>query len=254
MDLDKCKTVAIIGDRDSGKTNLAVHLLRSYAGSRKIYTLGYPTLIDNFIPLANKLQLSLVQDGIIFIDELHKFFRLYDKNTSREFIEVVSLAAHNNCTLVFTTQLSQNLTKAMEAFLDGFCITRIQDLTTLKNGSRIKRVVENCADIRKTSWGLFLNKGEYLSNSNYDEVGEGGILQFPFQGIGKDWRRDIAHQNTQQNAHRNAGNLPTETPMEMPTNSQNSEIRLQQSLPDPDLKLQNKHFQGKNEQNYEEID
>jgi len=189
INLDKCKLVAVQGDISSGKTNLAVYLLRNYKGTRKIYTLGYPIQIDNFIPLANKMQLGMVQDGIIFIDELHKFFKMYDKNTSKEFIELVSLSAHSNNTIIFTTQLSQNLTKTMEAFVDGFCITRVKDLNSLKNGGKIKRVVENCADIRKTSWGLFLKPGEYLSSSDYDEVGEGGIYEFPFQGIGKDWRK-----------------------------------------------------------------
>jgi hypothetical protein len=188
MDLDKCKVIAIIGDVNSGKTNLAVHLLRTYPGKKNIYIYGYPQQLDNFIPLINKTQLSMVEDGIIFIDELQRFFRLYDKNTNREFIEFVSLSAHKNNCLIFTTQLSQNLTKAMEAFVDGFCITRVRDISTLKLGSKIKRVVDNCIDIRRTSWGLFLKDGEFLSNSDYDNIGDGGITTFPYQGIGKDWR------------------------------------------------------------------
>jgi hypothetical protein len=246
MDLDKCKVIAIIGDVDSGKTNLAVHLLRNYPGKRKIYTFGYPIQIDNYIPLANKVQLSMVQDGVVFVDELHKFFRMYDKNTSREFIELVSLSAHNNNTLIFTTQLSQNLTKPMEAFVDGFCVTRIQDLSTLKNGSRIKRVVENCGDIRKTSWGLFLDKGEYLSASNYDEIGEGGILRFPFQGIGKDWRK-IAHQNAQQVA-KSCEELPSVSENSPQGNAQ-TELRLQVRDVTAAESANNEHFTRENEQN-----
>jgi hypothetical protein len=198
MDLDKCRVVAVVGDVNSGKTNLAVHLLRSYSGKKNIYVLGYPKKLDNYIHLTNKNQLGEVEDGIIFIDELQRFFRLYDKNTSREFIEIVSLFAHKNNCLVFTTQLSQNLTKAMEAFVDGFCITRIKDLSTLKFGSRIKRVVENCADIRSSSWGLFLKEGEYLENSDYDRLGDGGIKTFSFQGIGKDWRNSNSNETKQE--------------------------------------------------------
>ena len=55
MDLDKTKMVGIIGDTDTGKTNVAVYLLRKYSGERKIYTLGYPKQIDDF-PQLNKKQ------------------------------------------------------------------------------------------------------------------------------------------------------------------------------------------------------
>lgn len=214
MDLDKCRVIEILGDIHSGKTNLGVHLLRDYKGNRKIYALGYPTKIDNFISLSSKLQLNLIENGIIFIDELPRFFRMYEKNSSREFIELVSLFAHKNNTLIFTAQLSQNITKAMEAFVDGFCVTRIQDLTTLKVGSRAKKVVEDCADIRKTSWGLYLEQGEYLCNCVSHQAGEGGVLKFPFQNVGKDWTKNhntaVAHGVAQEVTHEVAHELAHE--------------------------------------------
>lgn len=224
MDLDKCRVIAVQGDINSGKSNVAVHLLRSYKGTKKIYLLGYPKKIDDFIPLTNRNQLGEVEDGIIFIDELQRFFRLYDKNTSREFIELVSLFAHKNNCLVFTTPLSQNITKTMESFVDGFCITRIKDITTLKSGSRIKKVIDNCADIRKTPWGLFLKNGEYLSSSEYDSLGEGGIVTFPFQGIGKDWRSTITHEVTHEVTHEIS--LPTNSPTELQTTQHNTTQQL----------------------------
>ena len=277
MDLDKCKVIAVFGDVNSGKTNLALHLLRSYPGKRKIYTLGYPIQLDNYTALATIREMFQINDGIIFIDELHRFFKLYNKDTSRDFMELASLSAHNNNTIIFTTQLSQNITKPMEAFIDGFCITRIQDLSTLKLGSRTRKVVKDSVDIRKTNEGLFLNQGEYLSSSSYDEIGEGGVKKFPFQGIGKDWRiaeKAVAESSqelprvTERVADKVADRVAEpgdierdierekykESPKELPRVTE-KELRLQGvksvGVVESD---NNEHFQGKNNQNMQEFE
>lgn len=195
MELDNTKVIAIIGDTDSGKTNLAFHLLREYKGTRQIYLLGYPKQVDNFIVLSDFNDIFSLTDSIIFMDEIHRFIKLYDKKANQQLLELISLLGHNNNTLVMTTQLSQFLTKSVEAFIDGWFLTRIKDIKTLKNGSKPKRIVQNTVHHNCNQWSLALKPGEYLENCDTNPVGVNGVKTFPFQGIGKDWRHGVNADN-----------------------------------------------------------
>ena len=187
MDLDKTRVVAIMGDIDTGKTNLAVYIARQYKGKRKIWTLGYPKKIDDFPMLNSKNEIFKLRDSIIVVDELSKFFPTRERHTNQEFIEFSRISAHNNNTLIFTTQLTQDLTNRMEAFVDSFLITKMADLRYLKLGSKAKFTILDCADIRMNGHSLELAKGEYLEVCQANDIGENGVKTFSPQGIGKDW-------------------------------------------------------------------
>lgn len=191
INLDKSRIVAIIGDMNTGKTNLAVYLMRNYKGIRQIYTLGYPKKIDQFPALYRTQDIERVSDSIIFIDELSRFFPLKQRHSSKEFLDVSRLLAHRNNTIIFTTQLSQDLTMTMESFVDTFLITRISDLRFLKKGSKVKTLVLDCCDYHMTGKLLDLVPGQYLQFTNDSMPGEDGVKTFEFQNIHKDWNINI---------------------------------------------------------------
>lgn len=191
INFDRFKSVAILGDINSAKTNLAIYHLRDYRGKRKIYTLGYPRKLDNFTQLSSFRDVFKLTDSIIFIDELQKFIRVYDKKANYDLMDLISLFAHKNNTLVFTTCLSQFITQGIEAFIDCWMLTRISDLDNLKNGSKPKRIVQNTVDPKCNKWSLSLLNGEYLEFSELNEVGVNGIKFFPNQNIGKDWKERV---------------------------------------------------------------
>lgn len=189
-DLDKKRIMAVIGDINSGKTNLAIYLLRAYKGTRKIYTLGYPKQIDDFVSLNSHKEIDDLTDAIIFIDELSRYYPTKG-HTNTSFLSIARTISHSNNTLIFTTQLTQDLTNQMEAFVDTFLITKMADLRTIKEGSKAKFAILDCADFRRTSHSLRLKQGEYLYSSIDSMAGENGIKTFPFQRIGKDWNRGV---------------------------------------------------------------
>lgn len=221
MELDNTKVIAILGDTNSGKTNLAFHLLREYKGTRQIYLLGYPKQVDNFSTLSCFTDIFQLTDSIIFMDEIHRFIKTYDKNTSQELLEMLTLFSHNNNTLIFTTQLSQFITKSVEAFIDTWCITRLREVSTLKNGSKPKRIVRDTVDPVCSRWSLLLKPGQYLENSASNPTGMNRIKEFPFQNIGKDWRIDTINQSP----HKVAKIPPTEK-QNIPHEVANTEISL----------------------------
>lgn len=188
MNLDQIKSVCIIGDINSCKTNLAFHLLREYKGKRQIYLIGYPKQVDNFKTISFFKDLVNLTDSILFIDEIQKYINICDRRKIQDLIELISFFAHNNNTLIFTTCLSQFITKSIESYIDCWGITRIMDLNGLKNGGKPKRILHDLTNYKCLSNSLVLSKGEYIEYSELNNSDENGLKIFKDQGIGKDWR------------------------------------------------------------------
>ena len=187
VNLDKTKTIAILGDIDSGKTNLAFYFMNDYKGTRQRILYGYPKEVEGYKSLCCWTDLLKVKDSIIFIDEIQRYIKAYETQANHKLMEFISLLSHKNNTLIFTTQLTQFITKGVEGFIDCWAIKRIC-LDSLKNGSKPKRVIKRLDIPRKNNWVLDLEPNEYFEYCERNEIGENGIKQFPFQDVGKDWK------------------------------------------------------------------
>lgn len=195
MELDKISTVGLIGDRQTAKTNLGFYLLSKYKGKRKIYLYGYPKVVINpktkkpYETIHTLNDLEMLTDSIIFIDELqkHNGFKFYINKTNFLILDTLSTLAHNNNTILFSTQLTQFINKAFDGFIDGFVYTRLTDLGQLKNGSKAKRLLEGFSCNRIGNKTLRLANGEYIQIVNGLEDSN-GLKSFPNMNIGKDWK------------------------------------------------------------------
>lgn len=187
IDLDLVKSVCILGEVDSGKTNLGFWYLKNYKGKRKIYLLGYPKKIEGYMNLNSFEDIFKLKDSIIYCDELQKFIKVYDRKSNYLLMELISLFAHKNNTMIFSTQVTQFVTRGVEAFIDVWAIKSI-DLASLKNGSKPKRIIYRLFDPRRTEWYLSLDKSEFYEYSEKNEIGQNKIKTFPNMGITKDWR------------------------------------------------------------------
>jgi len=193
MKLDKIRTIGIMGDRDFGKSSIMFRLAKNYKGSKQIVFYAYPnkkTLTDNFgedVRIIHTLaELELTTDSIICMDELQKHIKFYQKRMSDEFLEILSILAHNNNTLIFSTPMSQYITKSLDCFIDGFVYVRISDMAQLKNGSKAKRLLQEFSSERISKRTLRLNRGEYLQIIDGLEE-TNGIHKFTNPNIPKDW-------------------------------------------------------------------
>jgi hypothetical protein len=186
IDLDRIRSLAIIGNLDQGKTNLLFYYGNSYKGTRKKYLFGYPKEMEGYTSLYSWEDLLKIRDGIILIDEINTFIKIYDKKKNYQLMELISLFAHKNNTLIFTTQLSQFINRGVEAFIDCWAIKRL-DLETLKNGSKPKRIIQRLNYPKKNEWVLDLEQNEFYEFSDKNGIGENRVKTFPFQEVGKDW-------------------------------------------------------------------
>ncbi len=190
MKLDEVRTIGILGDRNMGKTNYMFWLADKYKGERKIIFYGYPNkkLLKHLgykcIHTLNELE--LLTNSIIFMDELQKHIKFYQKRTSDDFLELLSVIAHNNNTLIFSTPMSQFITKALDVFIDGFVYVKISDMATLKNGSKGKRLLQEFSCERISKRTLRLKIGEMLQIVDGQEE-TNGLFTFKDMQIGKDW-------------------------------------------------------------------
>lgn len=190
VNIDLVKSIAILGDGNTAKTNLAVYLIRDYVtkgGKKKVYLVGYPKKIDNFESISSFTDIFKIRDAIIFIDELQRYIKIYDRKANYELMELISFFYHNNNTLIFTTSLTQFVTKGIEAVIDCWMLTRIMDIGSLKNGSKAKRIIQVTTHPKCTCWSLALENGEYLEYCENNKIGENGVKRFPDQKIAKDW-------------------------------------------------------------------
>lgn len=183
INLDSYKTLSILGDRHTGKTNLMFWLADNYKGDRNIVFYGYPkrTKYTNIYSLED---LSRTTDSIIFMDELQNHIKLYDKKANNHFLDLLSTMAHNNNTVIFSTPLSQYIAKALDNFIDAYIYTSIGDLGSLKNGSGAKRMLKKVSFPFINPWSCNIPIGNFLFVSQFLK----DCFQFTNMDIGKDWR------------------------------------------------------------------
>lgn len=162
--------------------------MKKSKSQRVKYLFGYPKAVEGFKPVNTLAEVATLKNAIIGCDELSKIVPFYSKRTNDTLLDLLTTIAHNNSTLIFTTSLSQFITKALDGFIDGFCYTRITDMAQLKNGSKAKRRLQDFPHKEVTQWGLNIDVGEYMQIVDGEGVGKNGIKKFPFQNIGKDWR------------------------------------------------------------------
>ena len=187
LNLDVTDSIAIVGDRNTGKTNLAFYFMNRYKGKRKKYLYGYPVKKEGYLTISTWGDLLKLTDSIIFIDEIQKYIKLYDRKANVELMEMLSFLAQQNNTVIFTTQLSQFITKGVEASIQTWCIKQL-DVFGLKNGCKIKRILRETAHPRVTEKAVALNVNEFIAWDSTMPIGFNGMQTFTDQKVGKDWK------------------------------------------------------------------
>jgi hypothetical protein len=208
MTINNNQPIAIIGGCNSGKSNLLVYLAR--LTNRKKYLLGYPKPISGFTLLSSVEDLRLISDCTLCIDELSAYFPPWERRTNDGLMRLFQFAHHNNIKVIFTTQLSQGITKQLEAFITQWAIKSIR-VSTLKNGSTPKNIIKYSikhpnvnADIVK------LGVEEFIWFNEVGVAGENGIRSFPDQKVLKDWKQIMPSETATETATDNATGISTE--------------------------------------------
>lgn len=187
--LNNTDHIAIIGNTNTGKSNLLFYLA-SQCDTKKKYLLGYPIYVDGFTAINSIDDIRELSDCVLCIDELSKYFPIWQNKSNIALIEFLQFAQHNRVKLIFTTQLSQAITKQVEAFIGCWAIKKIT-MHSLKNGSMPKNILKySIKHPNITGEFIKLENKEYVWYNTNGVVGENGIKEFPFMNIGKHWKNN----------------------------------------------------------------
>jgi len=187
--VDNNKPIAVIGEGNSGKTNLGIYLATLIKDKKK-YILGYPKRLDGFISLASIEDLPKISKCILVIDEFSKYFPVWEKRSNEKLMETLQFCEHSEIKVILITQLSQFITKQCEAFIPQWAIKQI-NVRRLKNGSTPSYVLKNVLkDMRITKDYIKLLINEFVWYNEQSQVGETGIYTFPDMNIKKDWKNN----------------------------------------------------------------
>lgn len=158
----KPKIIAIIGDANSGKSNLIYHLIKDLKNgfNFKLYTFGLRKEIEGAKAIWSINELEDIKDSVIFIDEFFNLFDLEDRKKKQQVESTIRLIFHNNNVLVLCG-LPENFKKFISAKAN-ITIYKKVSFDDFINGSKAKRDVLSYEGYEKGSKILNLGKNEIL--------------------------------------------------------------------------------------------
>jgi len=190
MNIDKTelqnnKPVMILGNVNTGKSNLAFYLA-DHSGFKDKYTLGYPKEIEGYKNITNLQAVIRIQNAVIVIDEVDNVIDMTSAYGKKVLKELLKFTAHQNVKLIMNTQLSQFISRVAEAFINCWAFTEI-DVTTLKMQSKPRIILKNIITMPEIirNNDMHLPIGRFIWYNEYTKTS--GCYDFPNMEIKKDW-------------------------------------------------------------------
>lgn len=162
--LNKPQVVAIIGDINTGKSNLLYSILEETAKKHKFNLFYYGLRLDFNKVTSQRVysvrEIESIKDSVIIIDELSSLFDLDNRKSKRIIENTLRLINHNN-NILLLCGTPENFKKFLSAKLDKviFKYTTIADCI---NGSVVKHILTSYKGYELGSEILNLSVGECL--------------------------------------------------------------------------------------------
>jgi len=136
--------ISIVGDTDSGKSNLVYHMIeetRRRTSGTRIYTYGLRSDIAGVIEITSLEELELLERAVVFLDEFWFLFRMDDrkKDNIDKIRRTLQLIKHRK-NVIFLIGLPDNFNKYLSSFVN-ICIFKKCTISNMINGSPMKRNV-----------------------------------------------------------------------------------------------------------------
>lgn len=172
------RIVALVGEKNSGKTNNLVRLILEYREQRKdvpIYAYGMQPEVMRFLNKLGVDEISclkhLIQkkNCILILDEVEKL-KLNDKRYKELLDEFVEFIYHNNVYVIFSSQNIREFNSIIGSVIEKWLLKTIR-VDSCVNGSQLKQIVEEYQGGYKTLGVIEVPKNEILLiNDQQEEI------------------------------------------------------------------------------------
>lgn len=137
------KLIGMVGDADTGKSNLLYFLIKALRThyNFNLYSYGLRAQVIGEQKIFSVEQLEVIHDAIIIIDEFASMFDIDDRKEKKQIEQTLRLIFHNN-NVVLLCGLPENYKKFIASKMDAIIYKRCA-LGDFINGSRVKKVAFN---------------------------------------------------------------------------------------------------------------
>jgi len=169
---NKPKIIAVIGDVNSGKSNLLYHLIHKLRESGKfdLVTYGLREEIKGAQEIFSVEELEQVRDSVIILDEVMTMWDLDNRMAKRQIENTLRLINHNNNILVISG-VPNNFRKFIASKVDVVIYKKVtfQDFI---NGSKVKYNILNYKGAEKGTsiLNLEVNKALVYDGLHYHKI------------------------------------------------------------------------------------
>jgi|SRR3990167_2644989 len=166
---NKVRSIAIVGNPESGKTSLSYHILESFNNGVYVYRHPNMEIIKErgFYPLNSLERLEGIGNCVLWIDEPQLHFPVGQNKANHKLTKGLSIGRHRNITIILTTNDTRWITRGMESYIDVWCVKDLE-YELIKQGSMIKKIIKDNTIIDPC--GFCLEQNEYLFHSrNFNE-------------------------------------------------------------------------------------
>jgi len=158
----KPKIFAIVGDTNTGKSNLIYYLIKELKEnySFNLVTFGLKFEIKGTKTINSLEELESIRNSLIFLDEFYTLFDLDDRKKKRQIEKTLRLINHNNNILVLVG-VPENFKKFISSKVSTCFYKRVR-VKDFINGSSLKNTLTNYAGASMGDEMLILEKNEVM--------------------------------------------------------------------------------------------
>lgn len=140
---DKPKLIGLIGNPNSGKSNLIYHIIEELRQDSdfNLVTFGLKSVIKNSKQIWSLEELEQVTNSLIVIDETFSLFDMDNRTKKKQIEATFRLLFHNNNILIMSL-LPENSKKFISSKLDAMIFKKCS-MADFINGSAAKRIATN---------------------------------------------------------------------------------------------------------------
>jgi len=159
---DSPKLIGLIGDRNSGKSNLLYWTIKALRENFhfNLFYYGLRAKVFGAVQIFSTEELEVIHDSIVIIDEYASLFDIDDRKQKKAIENSLRLINHNN-NVILLSGLPENYRKFIASKLDAM-IFKQSSIGDAINGSMVKKRVVNYGGDERGSAVLALKPNEAI--------------------------------------------------------------------------------------------